>query len=250
MGQPQKLTGRQALVLDTITEYILTAGFPPTIREIGDRVGISSTNGVNDHLKALERKGYISRLDSKSRALRALFLSNGQPFNQGMTSDNGSRSGSAVGLAGANSQSKSVSRVGSDEVDVIQGVYNIPVVGRIAAGLPISAIEHTEEYVKIGEGLLGRGEDVFSLRVQGDSMIEDGIFDGDYIFVKKQREIRDGEIVAAMIDGEATVKRIYKEGARVRLQPANSAMEPIFIRESDARETAVLGRVVGVFRRV
>lgn len=243
MGQPQKLTGRQALVLDTITDYIQAAGFPPTIREIGDRVGISSTNGVNDHLKALERKGYIARLDSKSRALRALFWSNGEPFNQGGNSSTGS-------VAAGTSRSKTSSRIGSDEVDVIQGVYDIPVVGRIAAGLPISAIEHTEEFVKIGEGLLGRVEGVFSLRVQGDSMIEDGIFDGDYIFVKKQREIRDGEIVAAMIDGEATVKRIYNEGARIRLQPANSAMEPIFVREEDARDSAVLGRVVGVFRRV
>lgn len=251
MRQPQKLTGRQALVLDTITEYIQAAGFPPTIREIGDKVGISSTNGVNDHLKALERKGYIARLDSKSRALRALYLSNGQPFSQGASFE-GDAPGSenVVSISGGKAPKKPASRVGSDEVDVIQGVYDIPVVGRIAAGLPISAIEHTEEYVKIGEGLLGRVEGVFSLRVQGDSMIEDGIFDGDYIFVKKQRDIRDGEIVAAMIDGEATVKRIYKEGGRIRLQPANSAMEPIFIHEVDARETAVLGRVVGVFRRV
>lgn len=247
MKQPQKLTGRQALVLDTITEYIQAAGFPPTIREIGDRVGISSTNGVNDHLKALERKGYIVRLDSKSRALRALYRSNGQPFEQGQGNAQNGKGGRAVA---SGSSVHSVEPVASDEVNVLQGVYDIPVVGRIAAGIPISAIEHTEEFVKIGEGLLGRVDDVFSLRVQGDSMIDDGIFDGDYIFVKKQRDIRDGEIVAAMIDGEATVKRIFKEGSRVRLQPANKAMEPIFIQEADAREAAVLGRVVGVFRRV
>src|SRR5690554_1600179 len=125
MGQPQKLTDRQALVLDTITDYIQSAGFPPTIREIGDKVGISSTNGVNDHLKALERKGYIARLDSKSRALRAMYQSNGQPFNQGTVAEgdaqnNHSASGNVTKLKSRNS----AANVGSDEVDVIQGVYN------------------------------------------------------------------------------------------------------------------------------
>ncbi|MBA2663978.1 MAG: transcriptional repressor LexA [Bradymonadaceae bacterium] len=226
MEQPQKLTDRQALVLDAITEHIQGAGYPPTIREIGDRLGIRSTNGVNDHLKALERKGYILREDSKSRALRAVFCSDGRRFE---------------GSPGAPI---------TEELAAIEGILDIPVVGRIAAGAPIAAIEHTEEYVKIGESLLGRSDGLFSLRVRGDSMIDDGIHDGDYIFVRQQQNVRDGEIVAAMVDGEATVKRIYRENGRVRLQPANDALAPIYILESDARETAVLGRVVGVFRRI
>ncbi|MFU8806309.1 MAG: transcriptional repressor LexA [Bradymonadaceae bacterium] len=129
-------------------------------------------------------------------------------------------------------------------------IHRIPVVGRIAAGMPMAAIEDTEEMAHIGEGLLGRSDGVFALRVRGESMIEDGIFDGDYIFVKKQDDARDGEIVAAMVDGEATVKRLFREGNRLRLQPANSAMEPIYVHASDARDTTILGKVVAVFRRV
>lgn len=227
----KKLTERQSLVLDAITDYIQASGYPPTIREIGDKLGIRSTNGVNDHLKALERKGYIVREDAKSRALRAVYRSDGEPFDAG-------------GVSGGNMATS------SDEVVTLEDVHSIPVVGRIAAGAPIAAIEHTEEYVKIGQGLLGRVDEVFSLRVRGESMIDDGIFDGDYIFVRKQQNVRDGEIVAAMVDGEATVKRLFREGGRVRLQPANEAMEPIYIDESEAREAAVLGKVIGVFRRI
>jgi len=106
--------------------------------------------------------------------------------------------------------------------------------------------------LKIGQGMLGKVgmEDVFALVVKGDSMIEDGIFDGDYIFVKKQSDARDGEIIAAMVDGEATVKRLYREGDRIRLQPANSTMEPIYVHAHEARDTAILGRVVGVYRKL
>ena len=136
--------------------------------------------------------------------------------------------------------------------DEYEDVQSVPVVGRIAAGKPISAIENTEMILKIGQGMLGKVgmEDVFALVVKGDSMIEDGIFDGDYIFVKKQSDARDGEIIAAMVDGEATVKRLYREGDRIRLQPANSTMEPIYVHAHEARDTAILGRVVGVYRKL
>ena len=218
-----KLTARQGEVLDFITDHIQTTGFPPTIREIGDNLGISSTNGVNDHLKALERKGYLVREDAKSRAIRPLYNPDQSPFDPSAT---------------------------SDQPQIIEDVAAVPVVGRIAAGAPITAIENVEEEVHLGQSLLGRPSDVFGLRVQGDSMIEDGIFDGDYIFVKRQQDARDGEIVAAMVDGEATVKRLFREGDRIRLQPANAAMEPIYVHAAEARETQILGKVIAVFRRI
>ena len=220
MERPEKeLTDRQVEVLEYIIDHIQTTGFPPTIREIGEQLEIKSTNGVNDHLKALERKGYLSREDAKSRAIRPVFSPDG-------------------------------SRLSSDEPQVLEDVHSIPIVGRIAAGEPISAIQNAEDHVSIGQGLLGKAQDVFGLVVRGDSMIEDGIFDGDYIFVKPQDDARNGEIVAVMVDEEATVKRLYKEGDRVRLQPANASMEPIYVHASQWKKTTVLGKVVGVFRRL
>lgn len=221
----QSLTDRQSAVLEYIADHIQDTGFPPTIREIGDHMGISSTNGVNDHLKAIERKGYLTREDAKSRAIRPLFMPDGHPYDQ---------------WAGD-----------TDPDEPFEDIHRIPVVGRIAAGMPIAAIENIEDQVSLGESLIGRPQDVFGLRVHGDSMIEDGIFDGDYIFVKKQDDARDGEIVAAMVDGEATVKRLFREGGgKIRLQPANSAMEPIYVSAEEARETAILGKVVAVFRKI
>lgn len=225
MERPQKkLTDRQAAVLDFIADHISGTGFPPTIREIGDHLGISSTNGVNDHLKALERKGYLTREDAKSRAIRPLFDAHGNPAEHGTS---------------------------SDAPPILDDVHQIPIIGRIAAGAPITAVENVEDTVSVGESLIGRPSDVFGLVVKGDSMIEDGIFDGDYIFVKKQQEARNGEIVAVMVDGEATVKRLFREKTGViRLQPANSAMEPIFVTADQARDTQVLGKVIAVFRRL
>lgn len=219
-----KLTKRQATVLEMIAEHIEEVGYPPTIRELGDVLGIRSTNGVNDHLKALEKKGYLSREDAKSRTMRPLFWPDGRVYDPG-----------SVGL----------------EQELDDSVHQIPVVGRIAAGAPITAVEETQEMVAIGEGLLGRqSQEVFGLRVKGESMIEDGIFDGDYIFVRRQSDVRDGQIVAVMVDGEATVKRMFREGAQIRLEPSNQTMEPIFVRADEARETMILGPVVGVYRRL
>lgn len=222
----KKLTKRQGQVLSFIIDQIENEGYPPTIREIGDHLGIKSTNGVNDHLKALEKKDYLAREDAKSRALRPLRNVDGSLY-----------------------QPASVSTT-DDTVAYDEQIHSIPVVGRIAAGLPTAAIENTEEFLRIGEGMLGRSEDVFGLRVSGESMIEDGIHDGDYIFVKRQQQARNGEIVAAMVDGEATVKRFFREGDRIRLQPANASMEPIYVNAADGRETTVLGKVVGVFRKI
>ena len=222
----KKLTKRQRMVLDYIIDHIQDHGYPPTIREIGDHMEIRSTNGVNDHLKALERKGYLERKDAKSRALRPLLTADGVGFEE--------EPSALIPI--------------EDRIPM----HRIPMVGRIAAGRPIAAIENTEEILHISEGMLGQSKanDVFALMVNGDSMIDDGIFDGDTIFVKRQQDARDGEIVAAMVDGEATVKRLYREGSRIRLQPANETMDPIYVHAHEAREAMILGRVVGVWRRI
>jgi repressor LexA len=216
LGVPlmKKLTNRQAKVLEFIIDSLDSRGYPPTIREIGTHMEIRSTNGVNDHLKALERKGYLVRDQSKSRALRPLCNPSGG------TLDNSSSA----------------------------NTMQIPVVGRIAAGSPIDAIEHAEDTITIEQGLLGRSTELFALNVKGDSMIDDGILDGDLIFVNRQNEAPGGAIVAVMIEGEATVKRIYYENDRIRLQPANEAMEPIYVRREEFKETSILGLVKGVFR--
>lgn len=231
----KKLTKRQRLVLEFIISHIDDQGYPPTIREIGDHMEIRSTNGVNDHLKALERKGYLTRQDAKSRAIKPVLTIDGNPIEEG---------GQVIAM-----QNYRRSHLADEE---FEDIHSVPVIGRIAAGKPISAIENTEMILRIGQGMLGKVgmEDVFALVVKGDSMIEDGIFDGDYIFVKKQNDARDGEIIAAMVDDEATVKRLYREGDRIRLQPANSTMDPIYVHAHEARETMILGKVVGVYRKL
>jgi repressor LexA len=220
----QGLTQRQQMVLDYIRQSITDRGYPPTLREIGARMGIRSTNGVNDHLRALERKGYLTREDMKSRALRPTQLA-------GPTNGHGGEAGS---LEPAN------------DVDLIE----IPVVGRVAAGLPLLAEEHIVDTVRIDRTLLRGGREVFGLKVHGDSMIEAGILSGDYIFVRKQLTANRGDIVVALIGDEATVKYYFPEKDHVRFQPANKTMAPIYVRASDFRPTMLLGVVVGVFRRV
>lgn len=212
----KKLTTRQAKVLEFIISSLEDRGYPPTIREIGTHMEIRSTNGVNDHLKALERKGYLVRDQSKSRALRPLYSPDGSEID--------GNSGNST------------------------PVQTIPVLGRIAAGNPIEALEHADDSITLEQGLLGKADNLFALHVRGDSMIEDGILDGDIIFVAPQKNAPNGTIVAVMIDGEATVKRIYFETARVRLQPANAAMEPIYVRRDEFKDTQIVGRVTGVFR--
>ncbi|HSO00705.1 MAG TPA: transcriptional repressor LexA [Candidatus Nanopelagicales bacterium] len=225
----QGLTDRQQQVLHYIRQSIAERGYPPTLREIGAHMGIRSTNGVNDHLRALERKGYLTREDMKSRALRP----------RDMPGDGRSeRLDGEAGLDGmpANDQ----------EVDIIE----IPVVGRIAAGLPLLAEEHILDTVRIDKMLVRGGREVFGLRVTGDSMIEAGIFSGDYIFVRKQSTAQRGDIVVALIGDEATVKYYFPEKDYVRFQPANAAMAPILVRASDFKATMLLGVVVGVYRRI
>jgi repressor LexA len=221
------LTARQQEVLDFIENAIRTAGFPPSMREIGERLGITSTNGVSDHLKALERKGYLQRSGSKSRSC--------VPTRNVGQSPAPRRTRATVAPV------PGLEVFGDDFVEV-------PVAGKIAAGLPIAALDTREDSVKIDRFFLGKNRDVFALRVVGDSMINDGIHDGDFIFVRKQQIAPRGSIVVAMIDGEATVKRFYHEGERIRFQPANDTMKPIFVKASEFKETHIVGVVVGIYR--
>ena len=228
----EPLTDRQEKILAFIKKSIHDQGYPPTIREIGEHFGIRSTNGVNDHLKALERKGYLLRGELKSRALSVI----------------------DGGRAGPPRVARMISR---RELAAVSGgeAVEVPVIGKVAAGEPILAEENITDHVRIDSVLLGEGgRKVFALRVAGDSMIGDGIFDGDYIFVRKQLQASPGEIVVAMIESaagaEATVKRFYPEGDRIRFQPSNPRLKPIYVSRDEFRETQIIGVVVGVYRKM
>jgi repressor LexA len=209
------LTQRQQEIWDYLVEYVDRHGYPPTVREIGEKVGLASPSTVHGHLANLERAGLLRRDPTKPRALELL----------------GRRAPAPVVAA---------PRVADDEQ------RKLPLVGRIAAGGPLLAEELIEDYLGVPEPLGRRGD--FLLRVTGDSMVNAGILDGDIIVVERTREARNGDIVVALAGDdeaadEATVKRFFREDGRVRLQPENDALEPIY-----ARHVQVLGRAVGVFR--
>lgn len=227
------LTQRQRDILDFITASIVERGFPPTLREIGEHFKIRSTNGVNDHLKALEKKGHLRREDLKSRAMRPVLPGGGDVVPM-------RRHDSAAAAE--------PSDLAAYETD--DDLVEVPVLGKVAAGVPILAVENATDSVRIDRVLLGGSREVFGLRIVGESMIEDGILDGDYVFVKKTASARTGEIVVAMIEGEATVKRYFPEGDRIRFQPANCNMAPIIVRRADFKSVDIIGIVVGVYRKL
>lgn len=204
-----KLTARQQKVYDYVVDTIQKHGFPPTLREIGEHMGIKSTNGVSDHLKALERKGYLKKNNLRARALTPLV-----------------------------------------DADVDQSqVRSIPLVGKVAAGQPIPRVESCEKNLMFDNALLGSIGEIFALEVTGDSMINDGIHEGDYLLVRKQPNANNGEIVVAVIDDEVTVKRFYKEQDHIRLQPANDSLTPIYLTASEWSDVSVLGVSVGLYRK-
>jgi len=212
------LTQRQMEILRFIARTTEERGFPPTIREIGGEFNIRSTNGVNDHLKALERKGYLNRGEQKSRSF--------VPTRTART---------LLGLG----------------VQAVNRTVSVPVLGRVAAGAPLFAHENLEDTLQLDAAVLPQdAKDVFALRVKGESMIGDGILDGDIVFVRRQQSARPGEIVVALIEDEATVKRYFPEGDRIRLQPANPSMQPLFIDAASHTSAGILGVVVGVLRRM
>ena len=225
-----ELTARQRQALEFIEHYQSTHGYPPTIREIGNAMGIKSTNGVADHLKALKRKGYLVQEGMKSRTLT---------LSRPSQAAKPSARGRGRGVDGV--VTPLIRHTGSIEV---------PLLGRVAAGEPILAEAQAEGSVVVDRVLLGGAQEVFALKVVGDSMINDGIFDGDFIFVKKRSAAQEGDIVVAMIEGEATVKRYFPEGDRIRFQPANDGMRPIYVHRRDFKDVQILGLVCGVYRQV
>ena len=202
------LTKRQQEILDFIKKYSARYGYPPTVRDIGKAIGLTSSSTVHAHLANLEKVGLLRRDPSKPRAIEVLV-----------------------------DKAKRAARGG--------GAPGLPLVGQVAAGQPVLAEENIEEYVEIPQ-LAGGDEGQFILAITGDSMIGAGIHHGDHVVVRGQDTAQDGEIVVALVgDAEATVKRFFKEADHVRLQPENDALEPIV-----STEVSVLGKVVGVLRRV
>ena len=202
------LTKRQQEIFDFIKKYSAGHGYPPTVRDIGKAVGLASSSTVHAHLANLEKLGLVRRDPTKPRAIELL------------------------------------DRAVDAAKNAVSGQSGLPLVGRVAAGVPITAEENIEEYIDVPP-ILGGDEGQFILAVKGESMIDAGILDGDYVVVRPQDTAVDGEIIVALVEEEATVKRFFRESDHIRLQPENKTMEPII-----ARDVSILGRVVGVFRKV
>ena len=222
------LTERQRAVLDVIQTSMQDRGYPPSIREICDATGLASTSSVSHQLAALERKGYIRR---DARLPRAVDV---RPAD----GPDGTRRGGATGSSGTSATAQE-----GDGAEVSPTV-NVPVVGRIAAGVPLLADQSVDEYFPLPRTLVGQGT-VFLLKVVGESMIDAAITDGDWVAVRQQNTAENGEIVAAMIDGEATVKTWRRRDGHAWLLPANPAFEPI-----PADDAVVLGKIVAVLRKL
>lgn len=208
---PEGLNPRQREILDFLTQHARSHAYPPTVREIGQAVGLSSSSTVQNHLNTLEERGFIRRDPTKSRTVEVVGMERG-----------------------------------SEKVLTLP-LVSVPIVGRVAAGAPLLAEQNIEDHIALGTEVAT--EDSFALHVRGDSMIEAGINDGDIVIVRPQRDARDGQIVVARVEdeatgeAEATVKRFFREAGRVRLQPENRSMEPIY-----ARDVTVEGVVIAVVR--
>ncbi len=200
-----KLTAKQEQVLDFIKQHLMAKSYPPTVREICEAVGLKSTSSVHAHLETLEKKGYIRRDQEKTRAIEIIDDDFGfNPFSREMV--------------------------------------NIPMVGTVAAGVPLLAEQNITEYFPVPADMLPNAE-TFMLRVKGDSMVNMGIYEGDQLIIKRQNTASNGDVVVALVDDSATVKRFYKENGHYRLQPENDFMEPIIV-----NECSVLGKVIGLIR--
>ena len=204
----EKLTGRQNYILEVLKKLIAENGYPPTVREIGEKAHLSSPATIHFHLKKLEEKGYIKKDDNKNRTIEIL--------------------------------------VPNEYLEKDDNVVEVPLLGKVTAGSPIEAIETPDEYFSLPTNLLTTKNDVFTLRVSGESMINVGIYDGDILIVERKNTARNGETVVAMNeDNEATVKTFYKEDGYFRLQPENDTMEPIIL-----KNVTILGKVIGLYRKL
>ncbi|MDQ0206240.1 transcriptional repressor LexA [Alkalicoccobacillus murimartini] len=206
-----KLSRRQEEILGFIKVEVRKKGYPPSVREIGEAVGLASSSTVHGHLSRLEKKGYIRRDPTKPRAIEVLDL-------EELTSEN--------------------------DTPKRQASY-APIIGKVTAGLPITAIESIEDYLPLPEHM-SADDNTYVLVIEGESMIEAGIYDGDMVIVRQQQTANNGDIIVAMTDeNEATVKRFFKEKDRIRLQPENASMDPIIL-----SSVTILGKVIGVFRTI
>ncbi len=204
----EKLTGRQAFILEVLKKLIAENGYPPTVREIGEKAHLSSPATIHFHLKKLEEKGYIKKGDNKNRTIEIL--------------------------------------VPNEYLEQNENVVDVPLLGKVTAGTPIEAIETPDEYFSLPTNLITTKNEVFTLRVSGESMINVGIYDGDILIVERQNTARNGETVVAMnSNNEATVKTFYKENGYFRLQPENDTMDPIIL-----KEVTILGKVIGLYRKL
>mgnify|MGYP000071111802 CR=1 FL=1 len=202
-----RITPKQQEILDYIKNEILNRGFPPAVREICEAVNLKSTSSVHSHLEALEKNGYIRRDATKPRAIEII----------------------------------------DDNFNLVRReVVNVPIIGTVAAGQPLLAVENIEGYFPIPAEFMPNSQS-FLLKVKGESMINAGIFDGDYVMVAQQDTVENGEKVVALIEDSATVKTFYKEEEHIRLQPENDYMDPILV-NPDKETFQILGKVIGVFR--
>ena len=201
----EKLTNRQQDVFDYIKSYIAKHGYPPAVREIGSALGLNSPATIQSHINALENKGYIKKTNSKYRSIE--IVSNNEKLNE----------------------------------DVVE----VPLLGKITAGSPIEAIETPNEFFSLPAYLIPSKEEVFTLKVSGESMVNAGIYDGDIVIVQRQNVARNGDIVVAMtLDNEVTLKTFYKEPTHIRLQPENDTMSPIIL-----PNCVILGKAIGLYRK-
>ena len=204
----EKLTGKQKYILQILKQLIAENGYPPTVREIGEKANLSSPATIHFHLSKLEEKGYIKKGDNKNSTIEIL--------------------------------------VPNEYLQKDESVIEVPMLGKVTAGTPIEAIETPDEYFSIPASMISTTNEVFTLKVSGESMINVGIYDGDILIVERRNTARNGETVVAMnSDNEATVKTFYKEDGYFRLQPENDTMEPIIL-----KEVTILGKVIGLYRKL
>ncbi|MDR0287768.1 MAG: transcriptional repressor LexA [Clostridiales bacterium] len=216
MGRKTKeyITEKQQEILDFVNEMLRDKGYPPSVREICNAVNLKSTSSVHAHLNALEKKGFLEKDGSKTRALRICVTEDESEGRINKLYDN-------------------------------YGVVEIPVIGKVTAGMPILATENVERNFPVPIDFIRSNNESFMLKVRGDSMVDAGILDGDYVLVSKQSAANNGDMVVALIGEEATVKTFYKENDHFRLQPENRFYQPIILRELE-----ILGKVTGVFRKI
>ena len=204
----EKLTGKQNYILQILKQLIAENGYPPTVREIGEKANLSSPATIHFHLSKLEEKGYIKKGDNKNRTIEIL--------------------------------------VPNEYLQKNENVIEVPMLGKVTAGTPIEAIETPDEYFSIPASMITTTNEVFTLKVSGESMINVGIYDGDILIVERRNTARNGETVVAMnSDNEATVKTFYKENGYFRLQPETDTMDPIIL-----KEVTILGKVIGLYRKL